>query len=285
VVLGGRFVPEAFAGQVEASGATRTSLVPTQLVRALPHLAPADPRLRRLRGVILGGSRLPPAEFAAALDRLGPRLGLLYGMTEAPISTFLPPSALDGPPEQRGAAMATVGHALFSAELRIGGPDGAALPPEQDGEVMIRGPHVMAGYWNDEAASDAALAGGWLHTGDIGRLDAAGRLSITGRLKEVIRSGATSIVPAEVEDALASHPDVAEVAVAGVPDREWGEAVVAFVVLRAGAVADEAALVAHCRARLAAYKKPRRVCFVEAIPRSHYGKVLRPQLLALAGVA
>ncbi|WP_431282537.1 class I adenylate-forming enzyme family protein [Humitalea sp. 24SJ18S-53] len=280
VVLGGRFIPEAFAAQVDSSGATRTSLVPTQLVRALPHMTTADPRLARLTAVILGGSRLPPADFATALAVCGPRLGVLYGMTEAPVSTYLPPAAL-----RDEAAMASVGHALFSTELRIGGPGGAALPPSEEGEVMIRGPHVMAGYWNDPAASGAALADGWLHTGDLGRLDATGLLSITGRLKEVIRSGATSIVPAEVEDALASHPDVAEVAVAGMPDREWGEAVTAFVVLRPGATPDAAALVAHCRAVLAAHKKPRRVCFVEAIPRSHYGKVLKPQLLALAGDA
>lgn len=282
VVLGGRFRAETFADEVAASGATRSSLVPTQLVRILPYLTPDDPRLARLHTIVLGGSRLPPAEFEAALALIGPRLGVLYGMTEAPISTFLPPAALAGAPAARRGALASVGHALFSAELRVAGPSGEALPIEEDGEVLIRGPHVMAGYWNDAATSSATLVDGWLHTGDIGRLDETGRLSITGRLKEVIRSGATSIVPAEVEDALASHPAVAEVAVVGLPDREWGEAVAAFIVLREGMVADEAALIAHCRERLAGYKRPRRICFVASIPRSHYGKVLRPQLVAMA---
>ena len=276
VVLGGRFAPERFAPMVAESGATRSSLVPTQLVRLLPHLVPLDPLLAGVRAIVVGGSRLPRAAFATALERIGPRIGVLYGMTEAPISTYLAPASFDM------EAQASVGNALFSTELQIAGPDGVPLPPGQDGEILIRGPHVMAGYWNDGPSTELALREGWLRTGDIGHLDATGRLSVTGRVKEVIRSGAASIVPAEVEDTLASHPAVAEVAVVGLPDEEWGEVVTAFVVVHDGVPVDEAMLVAHCRARLAAHKKPRRVIFVPTIPRSHYGKVLRPQLIAMA---
>ena len=276
VVLGGRFVPERFASMMAESRCTRSSLVPTQLVRLLPHLAASDPRFTHVRSIVIGGSRLPAAVFATALETIGPRIGVLYGMTEAPISTYLAPASFDA------AAQASVGDPLFSAELRIADGDGASLPPGQDGEILIRGPHVMAGYWNDPVATAAALRDGWLRTGDIGQVDGAGRLSVTGRVKDVIRSGAASIVPAEVEDALASHPAVAEVAVIGLPDEEWGESVTAFVVVRPGAAVDDAGLIAHCRTMLAAHKKPRRVVFVSAIPRSHYGKVLRPQLLALA---
>lgn len=279
VVLGGRFVPERFASLMAESRATRSSLVPTQLVRLLPHLASSDPRLAHVRSIVVGGSRLPAAAFATALERVGPRISLLYGMTEAPISTYLAPASLGA------TAQASVGDALFSTELRIAGGDGAALPPGQDGEILIRGPHVMAGYWNDPAATAAALRDGWLHTGDLGQVDGTGRLFVTGRVKEVIRSGAASVVPAEVEDALASHPGVAEVAVVGLPDEEWGEAVTAFVVVHPNAAIDGAGLIAYCRTRLAAHKRPRRVIFVPAIPRSHYGKVLRSQLLALAGQA
>ncbi len=276
VVLGGRFAPERFAPAMAEHRATRSSLVPTQLVRLLPHLTSADPRLSHMRAIVIGGSRLPAATFAAALDRIGPRLGVLYGMTEAPISTYLPPAAFDAP------AQASVGHGLFSTELRIEAADGTAAPSGQDGEILIRGPQVMAGYWNDPAATAAALRDGWLHTGDVGTLDGTGRLSITGRIKDVIRSGASSIVPADVEDAMAAHPDVSDVAVVGLPDEEWGELVTAFVVARPGACVTGEALIAHCRDRLAPHKKPRRVVFVAAIPRSHYGKVIRPQLLALA---
>ena len=141
--------------------------------------------------------------------------------------------------------------------------------------MLIRGGNVMAGYWQDEAATQASLRDGWLHTGDIGQFDADGFLSIVGRLKEVIRSGASTIVPKEVEDVLLTHPAVAEVAVLGLPDAEWGEAVTAFVVARAGMAVSEHDLIEHCRARLASFKKPRAVRFVPSLPRSHYGKVLR----------
>ena len=128
--------------------------------------------------------------------------------------------------------MESVGRVLPGYEVRLDGADGRANEP---GEVLIRGGNVMAGYWQDEVATQAALRDGWLHTGDIGQFDADGFLSIVGRLKEVIRSGASTIVPKEVEDVLLMHPAVAEVAVLGSAGcREWGEAVTAFVVARAG---------------------------------------------------
>jgi len=156
------------------------------------------------------------------------------------------------------------------------------LSSGQSGEVLIRGGNVMGGYWRDPAETKTALCDGWLHTGDIGALDASGNLSIIGRLKEVIRSGSSTIVPKEVEDVLALHPAVAEVAVIGLPDPQWGEAVTAFVVKRPGVSVSEHDLVELCRARLAGYKKPRSVRFVTSLPRSHYGKVLHAQLMAQA---
>jgi acyl-CoA synthetase (AMP-forming)/AMP-acid ligase II len=152
----------------------------------------------------------------------------------------------------------------------------------ESGEVVVRGGNVMAGYWRDEDTTRATLRDGWLHTGDIGRFDADGNLYIVGRLKEVIRSGSRTIVPKEVEDVIARHPAVSEVAVLGLPDREWGEAVTAFVVVRPGMAVSEGDVVEHCRAQLAAYKKPRAVRFIASLPRSHYGKVLRAQLIALS---
>jgi acyl-CoA synthetase (AMP-forming)/AMP-acid ligase II len=173
--------------------------------------------------------------------------------------------------------MESVGRELFGYRVRI-----ATSEQESSGEVLIRGGNVMAGYWQNEAATAASLRDGWLHTGDIGQLDPEGNLSIVGRLNDVIRSGSSSILPKEVEDAIATHPAVSEVAVLGLPDTEWGEAVTAFVVLRPGMAASETDLVEHCRARLASYKKPRSVRFVAGLPRSHYGKVIRAQLLAQA---
>jgi acyl-CoA synthetase (AMP-forming)/AMP-acid ligase II len=166
-------------------------------------------------------------------------------------------------------------------EVRIARSE-ASIDADRSGEVLIRGGNVMAGYWRDDAATRAALRDGWLHTGDIGEFDDGGNLHIVGRIKDVIRSGSSTIVPKEVEDVIAQHPAVAEVAVIGLPDAEWGEAVTAFVVTKPGASVAEGDLVEHCRTRLAGYKKPRAVRFVASLPRSHYGKVLRAQLIAQA---
>jgi acyl-CoA synthetase (AMP-forming)/AMP-acid ligase II len=270
-----RFDAESFAALVDATSATRTSLVPTQLVRCLDHLRPGDPRLARLQAIYVGGSRIPPDTFARALAIFGAKIGVLYGLTEAPVTCYLPPRKL-----AEGAQpdlIHSVGQVLRGYEVRIA-DDGTGT----SGEVLIRGDNVMAGYWRDEAATRAALQDGFLRTGDIGAFDEGGNLHIVGRLKEVIRSGSSSVIPKEVEDVIMQHPAVAEVAVIGLPDAEWGEAVTAFVVTRPGAGVSERDLVEHCRTRLAGYKKPRAVRFVASLPRSHYGKVLRAQLIAQA---
>jgi len=246
-------------------------------------LRPRERSLDRLQAVYVGGSRISPATFERALDLMGPKIGVLYGLTEAPVTSYLPPQELAGTGEPRRRLMACVGRVLPQYELRIAGAaEASSAALRRSGEVLIRGDHVMAGYWNDEAATAAALREGLLHTGDIGELDEAGNLSIVGRIKEVIRSGASSIVPQEVEDVIARHPAVAEVAVIGLPDAEWGEAVTAFVVVKPGAWVNEGELLEHCRLSLAGYKKPRSIRFVAGLPRSHYGKVLRARLLALA---
>ena len=275
VVLGGRFDPERLEAQIMRTGATRTSLVPTQLVRWLEYLHDRDQWLERLQAIYVGGSRIPAPVFARALALIGPKIGVLYGMTEAPVTCYLPPQALDVDAQQRRRLMESVGRALSGYQV-------AAV--ETPGEVLIRGGNVMAGYWEQAAATRAALRDGWLHTGDIGRLDDAGNLTIVGRMNDVIRSGSSSIMPKEVEDVIASHPAVREVAVVGLPDTEWGEAVTAFVVLKPDMQASEHDLVEHCRKLLAGYKKPRSVRFVANLPRSHYGKVMRAQLIKEAGV-
>jgi acyl-CoA synthetase (AMP-forming)/AMP-acid ligase II len=277
-----RFDPDDFATLVHQTGATRTSLVPTQMVRCLDHLRARDERLARLQAVHVGGSRIPPAMFERALELLGPRIGVLYGLTEAPVTSYLSPRALE-PQAGRGRLIHCVGRVLGDYQVRIADADeSSAAGSDRSGEVLIRGGHVMAGYWQDEAATHAALHDGWLRTGDIGEFDDGGNLYIVGRLKDVIRSGSSTIIPKEVEDVIVQHPAVAEVAVIGLPDVEWGEAVTAFVVTKPGMSVAERDLVEHCRARLAGYKKPRAIRFVASLPRSHYGKVLRAQLIAQA---
>ena len=183
--------------------------------------------MTRLQAVYVGGSRIPPTVFEQALERLGPRIGVLYGMTEAPVTCYLPPHSLDVNGDRRQRLMESVGPALSGYEVQIANAEGP-------GEVLIRGGNVTAGYWKQEAASQTLLRDGWLHTGDIGELDDAGNLYIVGRLNDVIRSGSSTIMPKEVEDAIVLHPAVREVAVIGLPDIEWGEAVTAFVVLKPG---------------------------------------------------
>ncbi len=275
VVLGGRFDAEALAEQIHRAGATRTSLVPTQLVRFVEHVGAGDTRLDGLQAIHVGGSRIPPPVFERALDALGPKIGVLYGLTEAPVTCYLKPRQIDCALPERQRLIHAVGRELFGYEVELAGAG-----ENGSGEVLIRGDNVMAGYWGNEAATQSALRDGWLHTGDIGQFDAEGNLFIVGRLKDVIRSGSSTIVPKEVEDVIVQHPAVSEVAVLGIPDVEWGEAVTAFVVLKPGFAASESELQEHCRAHLASYKKPRTVRFVASLPRSHYGKVLQAQLLA-----
>jgi acyl-CoA synthetase (AMP-forming)/AMP-acid ligase II len=275
-----RFDPEAFATLVQQTGATRTSLVPTQLVRCLDHLRERNERLDRLQAIHVGGSRIAPAVFERALALIGPRIGVLYGLTEAPVTCCLPPRALE-PEAMRERLIHSVGRVLGDCQVRIAESEDT-VGAGRSGEVLIRGGNVTAGYWRDEAATGAALRDGWLHTGDVGEFDDGGNLHIVGRLKEVIRSGSSTIIPKEVEDVIVLHPAVAEVAVIGLPDTEWGEAVTAFVVTKPGMSVAEGELVEHCRARLAGYKKPRSIRFVASLPRSHYGKVLRAQLIAQA---
>ena len=160
---------------------------------------------------------------------------------------------------------------------RIVDPEGRPLPPGEVGEVAVRGETVMAGYWNLPEASAAALRGGWLHTGDLGALDAQGFLTLLDRAKDLVISGGSNIYPREIEDVLLEHPSVAEAAVIGVPDPEWGESVMALIVPGEGPV-DFAELDALCLERMARFKRPKLWRLVESLPKNGAGKVLKREL-------
>jgi malonyl-CoA/methylmalonyl-CoA synthetase len=167
----------------------------------------------------------------------------------------------------------TVGFPLPGVEVRL-----ASDPPDGPGEIEVRGPNVFAGYWNMDAATrEAFTADGWLRSGDVGRWDDAGYLRIVGRSKELIISGGYNVYPREVEDVLTLHPAIAEVAVVGIPSEEWGETVVAFVVVADAVPADD--LIAFAAERLASYKRPRQIRFVDRLPRNALGKIIRDQLV------
>jgi acyl-CoA synthetase (AMP-forming)/AMP-acid ligase II len=273
VVLGGRFDAHTFCAAAAEHGATVTSLVPTLLHRLVEALEGGAVLPESLQRIDIGAAAIHATTFARFLAVAGPRLGVLYGLSEAPWSVYQPPSAVaTDDPEHRVRRMASSGRALGTARIRIVDADGRDGPAGEQGEIVIGGPHVMLGYVGEEPA------GGEFRTGDLGFLDEDGVLTVTGRIKELIRTGGVAILPADVETVLLGHPDVADATVLGVPDAEWGEVVAAVVVPRAGASIEAGALIAYARERLPAYARPRVVEVAVALPRSHYGKVLKAQL-------
>jgi acyl-CoA synthetase (AMP-forming)/AMP-acid ligase II len=202
-----------------------------------------------------------------------------YGLTEstAALSVMAPEEYAPGP-DGRLSRLRSVGRALPGTELRVVDEGDQPVPPGEVGEIVARGPQLMRGYWRRPEATAETLRGGWLHTGDVGLLDADGFLHIQDRLKDVIVTGGLKVYPLMVEQVLASHPAVAEAAVIGVPDERWGESVRAIVVPRSGQSATEGELVHHCRERLGGFQCPKSVEFVEALPRTATGKVLKRSL-------
>ncbi|WP_219217015.1 long-chain-fatty-acid--CoA ligase [Variovorax boronicumulans] len=209
----------------------------------------------------------PQAEFAQG-----------YGMTELSAGVSYLTSRYHTPEGRKLGKLSSAGQALAGVDLRIGDADGRELPRGEVGELMVRSPCVMQGYWNLPAQTAAALRDGWMHTGDAGRMDAQGFVFIVDRFKDMIVSGGENVYCAEVEGALAGHPGVAAVAVIGVPSATWGEGVHAVVVRKPGASDEAEALIAHCRTLIAGYKCPRSIEFVDALPISGAGKVMKYKL-------
>jgi long-chain acyl-CoA synthetase len=219
------------------------------------------------------------ADLRDAMDVLGNRLAQIYGQGESPMTI----TALakfhhgDRSHPRHAERLASVGTPHSVVEVTIRDEDGRELPAGEVGEVCVRGDVVMSGYWGNPEASARALRGGWLWTGDLGAFDADGFLTLKDRSKDLIVSGGSNIYPREVEEVLLAHPAVAEACVVGRPDREWGEAVVAFVVPRAAAPA-AVELDRFCLEHIARYKRPRNYRFVERLPKNNYGKVLKTEL-------
>jgi malonyl-CoA/methylmalonyl-CoA synthetase len=260
-VLVPRFGPDAVLDAAAAHDATLFFGVPTMYARLAA--SPRVGELARLRLCVSGSAPLPAA-LHEQLAAGGVRVLERYGMTETIMNVSNP---YDG--ERRAG---TVGFPLPGVELLLAG-DGPS------GEILLRGPNVFPGYWErDTATEEAFTVDGWFRTGDVGAFDPDGYLRIVGRSKELIISGGFNVYPREVEDVLLAHPAVADVAVMGEPSDEWGEVVVAVVVVADGQAVTEAEVLLHAAAELAPYKQPRRVRFVDELPRNALGKVLRHQL-------
>jgi acyl-CoA synthetase (AMP-forming)/AMP-acid ligase II len=254
--------------------ATGFSGVPSTYALLLERVALEDYDLSSLRYLTQAGGAMSPAltqRLRAALPR--PRLFVMYGQTEATSRiSWLPPERLD---EKLGS----VGIPVPGVSWQIRGETGNDVPPGDDGEVWVRGPNVMLGYWNNPEATAAVLRDGWLRTGDIGRLDTEGFLFLHGRRSDMIKTGAHRVHPTDVEEVIAEIPYVREVAVVGVDDPILGQVIKAFVVAAETPPRADDRIKAHCRARLAPYKIPRHIAFVDALPRTASGKVRRVQLM------
>jgi long-chain acyl-CoA synthetase len=215
-----------------------------------------------------------------ALEALGPRLAQIYGQGESPMTiTCLKREVHQATSHPRYMErLASVGRPFFATEVRLVADDDTEAPVGAVGEVLVRGPTVMGGYWRNEAASRETLRGGWLHTGDMGAFDGDGFLTLKDRSKDVIISGGSNIYPREVEEVLLQHPGVVEASVVGRPHPDWGEEVVAFVVAAPSARIAEGELDALCLANIARFKRPRAYRFIDALPKNNYGKVLKTEL-------
>jgi long-chain acyl-CoA synthetase len=271
------FDPATMLDIVQLEGITQTLGVPTMVAASVEEQLARPRDITTFRAYAHGGSPIAIEVLRRGAEAFpGTAFIHLYGATEtAPLVTGLANEVeLLGTEREKSA-----GHPVMGCQVVIRGGDGQPLPAGEPGEVTVRGANIMAGYWNKPEQTAAALRDGWYWTGDVGRLDGDGYLYLLDRSKDMIITGGENVYCTEVEDALYTHPGVLEATVFGIPSERWGEAVHAVVVLREGAVADEAELIAHCRDRIAGYKVPRSVAFrSEPLPKSGPGKVLKREL-------
>jgi acyl-CoA synthetase (AMP-forming)/AMP-acid ligase II len=246
---------------------------PTMLVRLMASAAARTPS--KLKTITYGGAPMYVADSLRAIDLFGPRLYQLFGQGEAPMTI----TGLSQLFHERKANLETCGTARTGVEVKIFDEKDNELPLGEVGEIVTRSDCVMAGYWQNPDATAKAMRSGWLHTGDVGSLDAQGFLTIRDRSKDMIISGGANIYPREIEEVLLRHPAVAECSVVGRPHSEWGEEVVAFIVKKSDLKSEE--LDTLCLANIARFKRPREYRFVAALPKNNYGKVLKTELRKL----
>ena len=271
VPASGAFEPDEFLDLCEHHPGCSAFLAPT-MVQRLVQTGRARPR--NLKTVVYGGGPMYIDSLKKAMAAFGPIFVQVYGQGEAPMTiTGLRRADHLG---ANDTILGSVGYARSGVDVGVLADDGTPAATGELGEIVCRGDVVMSGYWNNPAATAAALKDGWLHTGDLGSFDASGFLTLRDRSKDVVISGGSNVYPREVEEVLIEHPGVSEACIVGAPDEEWGEVVVAFIVGSASA----AELDAHLLERIARFKRPKRYEFVDELPKNSYGKVLRRELRA-----
>ncbi|WP_315838572.1 class I adenylate-forming enzyme family protein [Bradyrhizobium prioriisuperbiae] len=269
------FMPNAYIEAVERWKPTALNLVPTMIGMLLDHPGIAEVDMRSVTTMLYGASPMPRPTMERALKLWGPRFIQYYGQTEAPlfIAVLTKEDHVSPGADKR---LAACGRPSIDCEIRLIDEDGRDVAPGDSGEIVLRAPFAMAGYYNaPELNAQTIMPGHWIRTRDVGRFDAEGYLYLVDRTSDMIVTGGYNVYPREVEDALAAHPAVREVVVVGIPDDKWGEAVAAFVAIRNGTSVEEAELIAFARDRLAGYKVPKSVRFIDDVPKSPVGKLLR----------
>jgi len=282
IVMLPRFTPTGYLDSIEEHRVNFANGVPTMFRMILDSPGMGDRDLSSVRGMNYGGSPMPAAmlrDLVAAFPKC--RFYATYGLTEVTsAATVSHGVSLDDLPVEEWE-WTTIGHSTPLTDVRVFGPDDWECAAGETGEIVIRGPLVMKGYWRNEAATREALRGGWFRSGDLGTHDGRGNLFLLDRAKDMIISGGENVYSAEVESVIREMDRVADVAVIGLPDPKWGERVHAIIVPAGGSTPDESAVIAHCRARIAGYKCPRSVEYVgEPLPVSGAGKVAKSLLRA-----
>lgn len=280
----GGFNPGEIISLAQSYAGITMFAAPTMVHRLVHDDRAAVSNLDGLKTVVYGGAPMHVADVKAALDVLGPKLAQLYGQGESPmcITGLAKRYYADRNHPRWEERIGSAGYAQTVVDVRVVDPDGIPLPPGLPGEICVRGDPVMKGYWEDAEATEQALKDGWLHTGDIGAFDEDGFLTLMDRSKDLIISGGSNIYPREVEEVLLRHAAVSEVSVVGRPHPDWGEEVVAFVTTHEDASVSEQALDDLCQAHIARFKRPKAYRFVEELPKSNYGKILKRELRELS---
>jgi acyl-CoA synthetase (AMP-forming)/AMP-acid ligase II len=254
---------------------TTLQLVPTMVVRLLNHPSLKKYDLSSLRSITYGAAPMAEDKIKEAIKVFGPVLSQGYGQVEAPMTICLlkrEDHVSDGSPEQ-AKRLLSVGKPYPDVEVKIVDDDDNEMPTGEVGEIIVRSDHQMKGYWRNEEQTKIALKNGWVHTRDMGYMDELGYVYLVDRKGDMIISGGFNIFPREIEELLNNHPSVLEVAVVGVPDEEWGEAVKAMVALKTGKEATEKELIEYCKKTLTGYKRPKTIDFLPELPRNTTGKI------------
>ena len=277
LVLSCRFDPDVALELIERHRVTFTVGSITVFIAMMNAPTAAQRDVSSFRKIVSGGAPIAPPTVEQFERQFGAYIHNIYGLTETTSPSHCVPFGTRAPVDEASGAL-SVGVPIFNTVVRIVGEDDEALPPGEVGEIVTEGPQVVPGYWNQPEETENAIPGGRLHTGDVGLMDENGWFYIVDRKKDQINAAGYKVWPREVEDVLYGHEAVREAAVVGVPDAYRGESVKAFVSLKPGAEVDADTLIAYCKERMAAYKYPRQIEFIDELPKTASGKLLRREL-------